>query len=328
MEQPMDLKATRDFLRNRWNVAVQLQAELDAQKQAELDAKKQAELSAKQQAEVEAKLALISERMSAREKSLQALKARLPDALEAQAAKRAAARRSGRKIRQWTRFTSRAVAAANRVAVMQIRRWEEMVWQAMNAAPAGTIKAMRKQWRHWRFFYRKITTFLRLKANVEKKFGRVNGVPNVTIGLSEYGVIRVMYIVSVSFEQGTKVYLEVKNSLMDAIEAFESGAMHGTWKRFEANLAIQNAEEVAKAFCKEEDSFAATLAAFCEEEDPFAVPCMGCGLKVREFKVCSGCHVARYCSRACQRHHWKTHERRCKALVALAKKKEALEMKK
>ena len=95
------------------------------------------------------------------------------------------------------------------------------------------------------------------------------------------------------------------------------------------NLALHNAEEVVKAFSKIKDPFAASFVAFCEEEeDPFAVPCMGCGLKVKEFKVCSGCHVARYCSRACQRHHWKKHERRCKALVALAKKKEALEMKK
>jgi hypothetical protein len=34
---------------------------------------------------------------------------------------------------------------------------------------------------------------------------------------------------------------------------------------------------------------------------------------------CSGCRVARYCSKACQAAHWKQHKPACKALVAAVK---------
>jgi hypothetical protein len=32
--------------------------------------------------------------------------------------------------------------------------------------------------------------------------------------------------------------------------------------------------------------------------------------------ICAGCRTARYCSRDCQRQHWKQHKPGCKALAA------------
>ena len=46
--------------------------------------------------------------------------------------------------------------------------------------------------------------------------------------------------------------------------------------------------------------------------------CSGCGQRVSSLKKCSRCHVAAYCSRACQVQHWKKggHKQQCAQLAA------------
>ena len=49
--------------------------------------------------------------------------------------------------------------------------------------------------------------------------------------------------------------------------------------------------------------------------------CAACGVSPSgntKLLTCSGCHVARYCSPACQRSHWKVHKPDCKAAAAAA----------
>ena len=49
--------------------------------------------------------------------------------------------------------------------------------------------------------------------------------------------------------------------------------------------------------------------------------CAACGASPSsntKLLTCSGCHVARYCSPACQRSHWKVHKPDCKAAAAAA----------
>merc|ERR1712154_535975 len=43
--------------------------------------------------------------------------------------------------------------------------------------------------------------------------------------------------------------------------------------------------------------------------------CLHCGARERfesEFKVCSRCEMAKYCSRGCQKRHWLTHKSDCR----------------
>ena len=37
--------------------------------------------------------------------------------------------------------------------------------------------------------------------------------------------------------------------------------------------------------------------------------CFNCGRRGEHFKKCEGCHFARYCSKKCQRQHWKTNHK-------------------
>ena len=40
-------------------------------------------------------------------------------------------------------------------------------------------------------------------------------------------------------------------------------------------------------------------------------PCANCKLKVGS-RLCSACHQIGYCSRECQKAHWKVHKAECK----------------
>jgi hypothetical protein len=46
-------------------------------------------------------------------------------------------------------------------------------------------------------------------------------------------------------------------------------------------------------------------------------PCAGCGNKQGKLR-CSRCKVARYCTKECQRKHWKTHKKECNGPTATA----------
>ncbi|KAF8878364.1 hypothetical protein CPB84DRAFT_1688354, partial [Gymnopilus junonius] len=40
--------------------------------------------------------------------------------------------------------------------------------------------------------------------------------------------------------------------------------------------------------------------------------CMTCGKDAQsDLKVCSGCKVAKYCSKQCQKEDWKNHKKEC-----------------
>jgi hypothetical protein len=44
--------------------------------------------------------------------------------------------------------------------------------------------------------------------------------------------------------------------------------------------------------------------------------CVGCGLLVKKPRVCSGCHIAEYCSEECQKSNWGSHKPLCKKVQA------------
>ena len=46
--------------------------------------------------------------------------------------------------------------------------------------------------------------------------------------------------------------------------------------------------------------------------------CNNKGCRNRGSKMCPNCHVARYCSKECQRKCWKRHKKHCKAMKAAA----------
>jgi hypothetical protein len=44
--------------------------------------------------------------------------------------------------------------------------------------------------------------------------------------------------------------------------------------------------------------------------------CVGCGLLVKKPRVCSGCHIAEYCSEECQKSNWGVHKPLCQKVQA------------
>jgi hypothetical protein len=55
-------------------------------------------------------------------------------------------------------------------------------------------------------------------------------------------------------------------------------------------------------------------------KENFIDACSFCGSKEKSLKKCSGCLVAGYCSTVCQKSHWKSHKRLCKAKQSENKK--------
>lgn len=56
--------------------------------------------------------------------------------------------------------------------------------------------------------------------------------------------------------------------------------------------------------------------------------CDNCGEQEEtqgDFKDCGACHKACYCSKACQRKHWKVHKKECQAKVTCKVSSETLE---
>lgn len=55
--------------------------------------------------------------------------------------------------------------------------------------------------------------------------------------------------------------------------------------------------------------------------------CAGCGREALYLRLCSGCRSASYCSRECQRRHWREggHKLRCAALAAERQRQQQVE---
>jgi len=50
-----------------------------------------------------------------------------------------------------------------------------------------------------------------------------------------------------------------------------------------------------------------------EEEEDNSLLCTQCKISSSNLLLCSGCHIAKYCSANCQKIHWKIHKKDCKS---------------
>ena len=52
-----------------------------------------------------------------------------------------------------------------------------------------------------------------------------------------------------------------------------------------------------------------------KQVQPTKSKCTGCDKIGEDFKVCSACKLAKYCTSSCQRSHWPEHKSTCKVLA-------------
>jgi hypothetical protein len=79
------------------------------------------------------------------------------------------------------------------------------------------------------------------------------------------------------------------------MEAFKSGAMRKTYVELQSHHVFEHAQSVLDFD-------------FDDDKDNFCLQCMKALIIV---KTCSACKKATYCSKGCQKVHWKVHKNTC-----------------